>query len=116
MREYDLVGNVVHDGLNWHVHDDAGRCVAKGAISAWPGSGNACAAPVAPSFTATNVYLRGQQGNQDTEIDGQGNWLHTNVFADGALTATRPTPAQPGSGTRRCTTTTLTGWGPSACN
>ena len=87
-RGYRYAATGANGQITQYVYDAEGQRVAKGTIATWPGSGNTCAAPVAPAFTATNVYLRGQQGNQDTEIDGQGNWLHTNVFADGALTAT----------------------------
>jgi RHS repeat-associated protein len=39
--------------------------------------------------------LRGILGNQDTEINGQGNWVHTNVFSGGELTATAWNAALP---------------------
>jgi hypothetical protein len=63
--------------------------VAKGTIVNWPVAGASCAAPTAAyGFTLTAQYPRGEAGNQDTELDGQGNWVHTNIFADGGLTAT----------------------------
>jgi len=108
---YDLAGNVIYDEANkyiydfdgricavWnttastmtqYVYDAGGRRVAKGTISSWPSQGATCAAPTtANGFNLTNVYLRGLQGNQDTELNGQGNWVHTNIYSDGGLTAT----------------------------
>ncbi len=63
---------------------------AKGRITnLWPSAGATCAAPIATNgFVLTKLYLRGLGGNQDTELDGAGNWLHTNVSAGGGLTAT----------------------------
>jgi len=108
---YDLAGNVIYDEANkyiydfdgricavWnttastmtqYVYDAEGRRVAKGTISSWPSQGATCAAPTtANGFNLTNVYLRGLQGNQDTELNGQGGWVHTNIYGDGGLTAT----------------------------
>jgi RHS repeat-associated protein len=39
-------------------------------------------------FTLTNTYVIGPSGEQLTETDGNGNWVHTNVFAAGQLLAT----------------------------
>jgi len=38
--------------------------------------------------TSSNEYLLGLGGEQVSELDAGGNWLHTNVFADGRLLAT----------------------------
>lgn len=112
---YDVAGNVINDGVNQYVYDldgricavwsnysnsslskmtqyvyDAeGRRVAKGTITAWPAAGSTCAAPTAANgFTLTNQYLRGVSGDQDTELDGSGNWIHTNIFAGSGVQAT----------------------------
>jgi len=110
---YDLAGDVVNDGVNQYAYDAEGRLcavetiaagsgpatqyvydaegqrVAKGTLTLWPASGSACSAPTAANgFTPTNLYLRGSAGNQDVELDGQGNWIHDNVFAEGGLSAT----------------------------
>jgi RHS repeat-associated protein len=39
-------------------------------------------------FVLTNSYLLGLNGEQVSETDAKGNWLHTNVFANGGLLAT----------------------------
>jgi hypothetical protein len=39
-------------------------------------------------FAATNTYLLGPGGEQLTELNGSGGWVHTNVFASGSLLAT----------------------------
>ncbi|MGB6690476.1 MAG: RHS repeat-associated core domain-containing protein [Terracidiphilus sp.] len=105
---YSLAGNVVNDMVNTYVYDlegrlcavknattawqyvyDAeGRRVAKGTISTMPAPGNTCATPTGSGFHLTNMYFRGSGGNQDVEYDGQGNWIHDNIFANGVLTAT----------------------------
>jgi len=116
---YDVAGNITNDGINKYVYDldgricavttvatggtmtqyvyDAeGRRVAKGTITTWPAVGAACAAPTAANgFSLAGagaaLYLRGEHGDQDTELDGSGNWRHTNVFSGGGLTATYDT-------------------------
>ena len=110
---YDVAGNVINDGVNLYVYDldgricavqniaaetgtqyvydSEGRRVAKGSLgnAYWPVQGATCAAPTAANgFTLTNIYLRGENGDQDTELNGSGGWVHTNVSASGGLTAT----------------------------
>jgi RHS repeat-associated protein len=112
---YDQDGNILNDGINKYVYDlngricavttaasggaitqyvyDAdGRRVAKGSLTTFPAAGATCSAPTsANGFTATALYLRGEHGDQDTELNGAGVWQHTNVFAGGGLTATYDT-------------------------
>jgi RHS repeat-associated protein len=114
---YDDAGNTVNDGINKYVYDldgricavttvanggamtqyvyDAeGRRVGKGTITTWPAAGATCSAPTsANGFTLTTQYLRGEHGDQDTELNGSGVWQHTNVFAAGGLAATYDTGA-----------------------
>jgi len=51
-------------------------------------TGSTCAGPTGAGFTLTNVYLRGLHGDQDTELDGQGNLVHINAYVEGGVTAT----------------------------
>jgi RHS repeat-associated protein len=111
---YDDTGNTTNDGTNKYVYDldgricavttvttgpmtqyvyDAeGRRVAKGSLATWPATGQVCPAPTsANGFTATATYLRGEHGDQDSELNGSGVWQHTNVFTGGGLTATYDT-------------------------
>ena len=91
----------------------------KGTISAWPAAGQTCAAPTsANGFSlagaAAALYLRGLHGDQDTELDGSGNWRHTNVFAGGGLTATYDAGVTPAARPRSALVTP-TGSAPAAC-
>ena len=103
--QYDPAGNVTYDGSNYYRYDGEGRLcavanlavantylqyvydasgarVAKGTLSYWPGS---CNAPTSGNgFTLTNQYLFDSGGNQVTELDGGGNWLHSNAFGASA--------------------------------
>jgi RHS repeat-associated protein len=72
-----------------YVYDADGNRVAKGALSLWP-TNNVCPnlAPSAGVFTPTNSYVLGPSGEQLTETDGNGNWIHSNVYAAGMLIST----------------------------
>jgi len=100
----DAAGNIISDGVNGYVYDGEGRIcamydrtfggmtqyiydaegtrVAKGTISAWTCD------TTQNGFALNNTYVIGPSGEQITETDGQGNWVHTNVFAAGQLIAT----------------------------
>ena len=116
---YDDAGDTINDGINKYVYDldgricavttvaaggkitqyvyDAeGRRVAKGTLTTFPPSGQVCSAPTAANGfslagSGAALYLRGAVGTQNTELDGSGNWRHTNVFAGGELIATYDT-------------------------
>jgi RHS repeat-associated protein len=116
---YDDAGNTTNDGTNKYIYDPDGRIcavttvaaggvitqyvydaegrrVAKGTLTTFPASGKTCSAPIAANGfslagAGTALYLRGEHGDQDTELDGSGAWRHTNVFAGGGLTATYDT-------------------------
>jgi len=60
-------------------HPPEGNRVAKGTLSSF-----SCGA----TFTPTNTYILGPSGEQLTETDGSGNWVHTNVYAAGQYIAT----------------------------
>jgi RHS repeat-associated protein len=107
---YDPAGNVTADNANSYLYDGEGRIcavyqipiagvgglmteyiydaegnrVAKGTITNW----SAGCDPTQNGFTLTNTYVIGPSGEQLTETDGNGNWLHTNVFGAGKLLAT----------------------------
>ncbi|MGC2548139.1 MAG: RHS repeat-associated core domain-containing protein, partial [Silvibacterium sp.] len=58
-----------------------------------PASMSSCD-PTVNGFNATSNYVRDQDGNQLTEMDGSGanmTWAHTNVYANGVLMATDDT-------------------------
>jgi RHS repeat-associated protein len=102
---YDATGNLIFDGLN-HIAYDAenrvcavlnsvgtltqylynaeGQRVAKGHSA----SGNAPACPAYGDFVADEKYILGQSGEQITQLNGQDQWQHSNVYVNGQLLAT----------------------------
>jgi RHS repeat-associated protein len=71
-----------------YVYDADGNRVAKGALSSWPTDGLCPNLAPGGVFTPTNSYVLGPSGEQLTETDGNGNWIHSNVFAAGMLIST----------------------------
>jgi RHS repeat-associated protein len=65
-----------------YLYDAAGRRIGKGSIQQWSCNANT------NGFSLTNEYVLGQGGEQVTELDGDGDWLHTNAYAGGHLIAT----------------------------
>jgi hypothetical protein len=65
-----------------YLYDAEGHRVAKGTISAWSCDTSS------NGFIQTASYILGPSGEQVTEMDGNGNWQHTNVYAAGQLVAT----------------------------
>ena len=67
--------------LEAYIYDAEGRRVEKGQITTFSCNlaTNGC--------KAEHAYALGQSGEQITEVDGSGNWLHTNVYAAGQLFA-----------------------------
>ncbi len=109
---YDAAGNVLSDNVNAYIYDGEGRIcavksepvagtytmtqyiydaegtrVAKGFITNWAAGCNTAA----NGFTPTNSYVLGPSNEQLTETDGNGNWIHSNVYAAGMLIATYDT-------------------------
>ena len=75
-----------------HRYDAEGARIAKGTLSAAPpNSTSLCAPPLSSGFTLSARYLVDQGGNQVTEINGAGQWKHSNVFSTARLTATYDT-------------------------
>ena len=76
-------------GMTGYLYDAAGNRVAKGSITNWScdASPNSNGVPN-NGFTQTAGYVVGPSGEQLTEVDGSGNWLHTNVYAGGKLIGT----------------------------
>ena len=115
---YDASGNVSYDGRNNYWYDAEGRVcavqtissglvqyiygpegerIAQGTFSSVPSSLYAlCAAPSANGSSLTNTlglsinkrYLVDLAGNQVTELNGAGTWLHSNIFIGGRLLST----------------------------
>jgi RHS repeat-associated protein len=103
---YDAAGNVTADNANNYLYDGEGRICAvqdrtfggmtqyiydaEGTRVAKGGNTNLNAGcdTSGPTFALTNTYIIGPSGEQLTETDGNGNWVHTNVYAAGQLLAT----------------------------
>jgi RHS repeat-associated protein len=73
-----------------YLYDAEGNRIGKGSITTW-----SCDASINPNtglpnngFSLTNEYVVDPDGNQVSELDGNGNWLHTNAFVGGQLLAT----------------------------
>jgi len=90
---YDAEGRIcavnTGSGLVGYLYDAAGNRVAKGSISTMSCdiSLNTNGVPT-NGFTQTAGYVVGPSGEQLTEVDGSGNWRHTNVYAGGKLIGT----------------------------
>jgi len=105
---YDASGNMTNDLQNQYLYDPDGNVCAIQQPSAfgiagpkigylYDADGNRVAKgtltsmscdPTTNGFQATNVYIIGPDGQEMTEVDGSGNWVHTNVSASGGMIAT----------------------------
>jgi len=102
---YDAAGNITDDGTNKYLYDREGRICAVWRYQQpasmtgylYDAAGNRVARGTISSFscnlssngfTSTVNYVVGLNGEQLDEINGSGQWLHTNVFANGQLLAT----------------------------
>lgn len=105
---YDAAGNTTTDAVNNYAYDGDGRLcavqdtisgpiygylydaeghrVAKGKIN--PPAGTDPCDMTTNGFQLTNEYIPGPNGEQLTELDGNGKWVHTNAFAGAELVAT----------------------------
>jgi len=62
-----------------YVYDAEGHRVAKGTLTSF-----SCDIDH-NGYQQTSVYVLGLNGEQVTEMDGSGNWVHTNIYAGGTL-------------------------------
>jgi RHS repeat-associated protein len=103
---YDAAGNPLNDGANLYLYDAEGHvCAVQSSpvpgvtvIEAYiydadgqrveKGQVNTFSCNMATNgYKAEHAYALGQSGEQITEVDGSGHWLHTNVYAAGKLFA-----------------------------
>jgi len=105
---YDGAGNMTVDGINQMMYDAENRiCALKkldtGQITEYlydadgnrvakghpAGSDSTLSCPTGVGdFVPDATYIVGQNGEQVSELDGSGNWKHSNVYAEGNLLAT----------------------------
>ena len=84
---YDAAGNLLNDGTHSYTYDAEDRLITAGSYSyVYDAEGRRVAKKL--SGTITNEYLLDGSGAQLIELDGAGNVLHTNIFANGSLLAT----------------------------
>jgi RHS repeat-associated protein len=114
---YDAAGNVYYDGLNTYAYDAEGRLCAVQLPSisggtqyqylydasgvrvgqatftgTFPAKNATCsAAGTAAGFALKKLWLTDLSGNQVTELNGTGGWVHSNVWAGAHLDATYDT-------------------------
>ena len=69
-------------GVTGYIYDSDGAREMKGSLTSFSCNGST------NGFSLTNSYILGAEGEQLSELDGSGNWLHTNVYNDGGLFAT----------------------------
>jgi RHS repeat-associated protein len=101
---YDAAGDVTNDGLYQYLYDGEGRvCAAKNTLAGtmtqyiYDSAGNRVGKGTITTFscvkstngyTPTASYMIGLNGEQAIETNGSTGWVHTNVYANGALLAT----------------------------
>jgi RHS repeat-associated protein len=81
---YQIPIGGVTNGWTGYVYDAAGNRVGKGNITNWNGTCDT----TTNGFVLTSQYLLGPSGEQMTELNAAGAWVHTNVMANGSLIAT----------------------------
>ncbi len=64
-----------------YIYDADGQRVEKGQVNTFSCN------MATNGYKAEHAYALGQSGEQITEVDGSGSWLHTNVYAAGKLFA-----------------------------
>jgi RHS repeat-associated protein len=87
---YDSSGNLSVDAVgNQFTYDAAGKLAAvQGAFGYVYNAEGHRVAKLNSNGSVAGSYVLGLGGEQITEVDGSGNWVHTNVFANGKLIAT----------------------------
>jgi RHS repeat-associated protein len=101
---YDAAGNVLNDGQNQYAYDGEGRLCAvyNGLFGSYTqyiydadgnrvakGSINSLSCDTSTNgFTLLTQYVVGQSGEQVSELDGSGNWRHSNVYSGGQVLGT----------------------------
>lgn len=84
---YDAAGDLLNDTFHNYTYDAENRLSSVDGISYVYDAEGHRVAKISGS-TVTNTYLLDLNGGQVTELDGNGNWIHTNLFADQKLLAT----------------------------
>ena len=91
--QYRIVRLIGGDGQYRYIYDASGLRVAKGTFTgSFPAKNTVCPAAVpGTNVTLTAQYLLNLGGEQVTELNGTGGWVHSNVWAGSHLDATYDT-------------------------
>jgi len=98
---YNAAGNLLNDQINNYTYDAENRIATLNSAPQYiyDAEGRRVA-KTNSSGAPTSVYVLGLGGEQVTELNGSGGWVHTNVFAGGGrLLATYEGPAGPSPNT-----------------
>lgn len=90
---YDSAGNLLNDGVHSYTYDAEGRISSVDGTTqyVYDAEGHRVAKETG-SGAVTASYALGLNGQQVTEMNGSGNWVHSNVFANAQLLATYDGP------------------------
>jgi RHS repeat-associated protein len=93
---YDGAGNLLNDGRNSYTYDAEGRIVSLNGAPTYVYDAEGRRVAKYSGSTITASYLLDLGGNQVTEFNGSGTWMHSNVWAAGGrLLATYEGPGEP---------------------
>jgi RHS repeat-associated protein len=96
---YDAAGNLLNDGRNGYAYDAEGRIISLNGHPTYLYDAEGRRVAKYSGSTITASYLLDLGGNQVTELNSSGSWVHTNVFAGGRLQATYEGTAGPSPNT-----------------
>lgn len=88
--QYDAAGNLLNDNVHQYTYDAENRLSSvDGSESYVYDAGGRRVAKVQTNGGAViSSYVLGLEGEQVTEINASGQWVHSNVYSDGRLLAT----------------------------
>jgi len=92
---YDAAGNLLNDGRNSYSYDAEGRIVSLNGQPTYLYDAEGRRVAKYSGSTITASYLLDLGGNQVTELNTSGQWVHSNVYAGGRLVATYEGTAGP---------------------
>ena len=96
---YDAAGNLLNDNINTYTYDAENRVATLDGVPTYlyDAEGRRVA-KLSSSGTVTASYVLGLGGEQVSEVNGSGMWMHSNVFVGGRLMATYEGPGEPKAG------------------
>jgi RHS repeat-associated protein len=87
---YDLAGNLLSDGTHTYTYDAENRIATVDGTTKYiyDADGQRVAKVQAVGGAVMASYVLGLGGEQVTEMNGAGQWVHSNVYGSGAMLAT----------------------------